>query len=177
MKTTSKQKKVYYSAIKIIASILVMVLCFVRKQIIPVDNFGLNAIGTVVALIFIAASIYVILGSVTEIIVISTNKKNSTECNKDGPLKLWTPDELFDFLENEDIIDLMIDNEDILKIGTTSESESGQYKQIRYYNKRYYIQNDEYENFLEFQKHFLLILKGDVVKILYAGIEDMPVII
>ena len=161
--------------LKIATGVALLLLCCFRKQFIPQDNATLTTIGTVVAMGCIVLSLYLIFNGITQLMVASENKKEVPSHLPSEPIKCMTPQELFDFLEKENIIDVVIDNEGEWRVGTSSDSRSGRYKQTTYFDKHYYINEKEYVNFSEFQTRFLDELKGDVVKILYAGIEDMPV--
>ena len=173
MKT--KKPKKWDPVWKIVLAVALLVLCFFRKRLIPQDHAALMALGTGLTIACICLSFYWIITAISQLSLQGENKTTAPSKLPSEPLKCLTPQELFDFLENEDIIDVIIDNGEQLRVGTSSDSRSGRYKQTTYFDKHYYINEKEYVNFSEFQTRFLDELKGDVVKILYAGIEDMLV--
>ena len=176
MKTQkNSSKSVIKPLIKILGSVAILVMCFFRKHVIPEDNIKLTALGTGITLVLILICFYSILTSVVQIKNIHENKKREKEIKLEQPIKIWTTTELCCFLEKEDIIDVVIDNGNALKVGTKSDYKRPPYGKAEYFDKCYYIDDEEYIELSEFKNRLLSILKDDTVKILYVGIEDMPV--
>ena len=173
MKT--KKPKKWDPIWKIVLAVALLVLCFFRKRLIPQDHAALMALGTGLTIACICLSFYWIITAISQLSLQGETETTAPSKLPSEPLKCLTPEELFAFLEKEDIIDVVIDNEGEWRVGTSSDSKSGRYRETRYFDKRYYIEDTEYADFSEFKKSFLLALKGDAVKILYVGIEDMAV--
>ena len=77
----------------------------------------------------------------------------------------------------EDIIDLDLDkgNGETLRIGTRSDYRHERYGEAEYFDKCYYIEEEEYTDFSDFIAQFARVHGDRTVRILYVGIEDMPV--
>ena len=89
----------------------------------------------------------------------------------------WTIERFFAFLEESDIIDIVIEHLGApLKICV--KSDYGRTKTFslekEFFDKAYYIEETEYTNFDDFKKQFKTIIQGDIVTLIYVGIEDMP---
>ena len=169
-------RKNLFSILKLTVSIMILVLCFFRNQIFkPETEMGKN---TLTVLTFVAIVVFgrLIFSSITELI----DSCDNPDKNKDerGVLKEWTKEELYVFLEKEDMIDMVVKYEDkTYKIGAEADVQYPKYGKPYVAEKGYYIEEKEYDSIEEFKKDFEILYKTDTVLITYFGIEDMPITI
>ncbi len=161
---------------RIVISILLFVLCYNRNRIIPTENKILTSLGTVVTVGVIVIGFYCIFISVTEIIEMKSKKKDPSDL---PPFEKrdWTTEKLFSFLEESDIIDIVVEHAGSrLKIGTKSDyGRTNRFSSEKsFFDKCYYIEEAEYEKLSDFIEQFQTVIQADVVTILYVGIDDMP---
>ena len=107
--------------------------------------------------------------------MVTGGKKNSTSSNMDPehPSRIWTHDELFAYLEKEDIIDLDIGHESAKRVGTASDYSRGSLRQkAGFFDKVYYINDQEYSDFSEFKEQFAAAHPEQEVRILRASIDE-----
>ena len=159
---------------RILISVIVLLLCFYRNRIIPQDNDVLVNIGTIVTYALTALGLYCIFISITEFMEM---KKKSSIQTKTFEKREWSLDKLFSFMEDADIIDILIENANSsLKIGTKSDYGRAMPFSFedQFFDKCYYIEDSEYENFDDFKKQFRAIVQSEVVVLLYVGIDDTP---
>ena len=159
-------------------SIVALVLCFFRNRILP-DIAIVRTIGTVATVVIIVVALYMIVTSVSHFMTAKEFGNGASVSRATQPMKSWSPKKLFDYLYQEDIIDVIIDNNGVeLKVGTTSDSRSvggRRFKDIEFFDKCYYINDTEYSDFDRFKEDFIGLLHSDTIKIKYVGIGDMVV--
>ena len=155
---------------------MILLLCFFRDQFIPADNKILTGVGTIITLVLIVICFYLIFISITELIEMKKINKGLF-AKPTFEKRDWTVGKLFSFMEEADVIDILIEQPDSpLKIGT--KSDYGRVEPFsheeKFFDKCYYIEESEYESFEEFKEQFKTIVQSDSVTLLYVGIEDTP---
>lgn len=164
--------------IKIIISIAFIAVFMTRNYFLPpltapIKN-ALSILGLVVAIV----GLTVIFKSISELSANSNSKlKENNFVIPNEPVKIWTRNEVFDFLEQENVIDLLIyrtDNEERLLIGVSSDHDRRKDKWI---NKIYLINELEYSDLNEFKEAFVKIHPEDAVRIMRVSIGDGQIII
>lgn len=159
-------------------SIVALALCFFRNRILP-DIAIVRTIGTIITVLIIVVALYMIVSSVSHFMTAKEFSKGTSTTQATKPMKSWSPEKLFDYLYQEDIIDIIIDNNGVeLKVGTTSDSRSvggRRFKNVVFFDKCYYINDTEYSEFDRFKEDFINLLHSDTVEIIYVGIGDMEV--
>ena len=170
-----KNNSVSVAWLKILLSAVILVLCFLRNRIIPQDNEALVISGTVVTVLLIILCLRLIASAIGTLA--GAEKNAAPKKLPDEPIKLWDREELFAYLEQEDIIDLVLDkgNGETLKVGTRSDYRRERYGKAEYFDKCYYIEEEEYTDLSDFIAQFARAHGNGTVRILYVGIEDMPV--
>ena len=161
--------------LKILLSVAVLVLCFFRNRVIPQDNETLVISGTVATVLLILLCLRLVASAVG--ILAGAGKGAAPQKLPDQPIKLWDREKLFAYLEQEDIIDIVLgrENGETLKVGTRSDYRRERYGKAEYFDKCYYIEEEEYTDFSDFVAQFTRAHGDETVRILYVGIEDMPV--
>lgn len=170
-----KNNSVSVAWLKILLSAVILVLCFFRNRVIPQDNEALVISGTVVTVFLIILSLRLIASAIGTLA--GAEKNASPKKLPDEPIKLWDREKLFTYLEQEDIIDIVLDkgNGETLKVGTRSDYRRERYGKAEYFDKCYYIEEEEYTDLSDFIAQFARAHGDGTVRILYVGIEDMPV--
>ena len=164
------------SILKIIACVGIFVLCFYRNRIFPTENRGVQIAGTLIAAVLLGVALHQIFQAFADLFINKDTKAKDTVKKGDTPVKVMTTQELFSFLENEDIIDIVIDNNgELLRVGTASAVEVR--PGSRFIDKCYYIEDEEYTDFGTFQAQLLTILNDDEIKILSAKLDGTDVLI
>ena len=154
-------------------SILLAVGCFLlNRHIIPSEapwsllKLLLGASATAFCLVSV-------LKWISSILVRKEGKAGTDEnLEERKPIKIWSHAELFAYLEQEDIIDLHIKHNGILKIGVMSELYSEKFEESYYFNKCYYIEDSEYTDAEEFKQQFICIHPEEPVVIVRASLDD-----
>ena len=166
------------SILKLVGSIAVLLICFFRNQIFKPEGEAIKNTLTVLTVVSIFVFGRLIFSSITELF----ENHNSTNDIKavDGILKKWTKEELYFFLEKEDMIDVVVKYENITyNIGSEADIRSprGGFGKDYVYEKGYYIEEKKYDSIEAFKADFESLYKSDIVLITYIGIDDIPVTI
>ena len=156
----------------ICGSVVLLILCFLMNRYfntIQVPWPIRSALTTLIIFVSFAGIVKGISQMVTG------GKKNSTSSNMDPehPIRIWTHDELFAYLEKEDIIDLDIDHPVVRRIGTVADIRRDKRagKDVLF-NKAYYINEQEYASLAEFKEQFAAVHPQAEVRILRASMDD-----
>lgn len=162
---------------KIVFSILLLALCICRNYFLPQDNTTLTTSATVVAVLLLILCLRWLISAIS---TLAGSKKSTVSPDNlpDQPIRSMSDKELFSFLEREDIIDVILSRKNSLplRIGTRSDYlRSRGASHGEYFDKCYYIQDDEYTDLSDFIAAFHDVHPDSTVHVLYAGIEDMPV--
>jgi hypothetical protein len=172
-------KSVQKPLVKILISIAILTVCFFRNRFIPADQVFFTHAATVVTLILLVVCFRLIFISITEIgICVSSRKQEQTKpIAYTEPIKLWSHEELFAFLEEENHIDLVVENDyGKQKIGTRSDyGRPTAFSREQFFDKCYYIEDREYTDFEEFKTEFLQNATNEQIKIWSAMLDDMEV--
>ena len=109
-------------------------------------------------------------------LVLKESKREQQEKSECQPL-VWNFETLFAYLQDEDIVDLVIENADSsLMVGVRSEfnAQPRLYNKNNWENKVYYIDEDEFANFEEFKARLLYSMSNaENILILSAKMDDM----
>lgn len=165
--------------IKLLISIAILTVCFFRNRFIPADQVLLTHAATVATLILLVVCFRLIFISITEIgIFVSSRKQEQTEPKEyTEPIKLWSHEELFAFLQEENIIDLVVENDyGKQRIGTRSDyGRPTAFAPEQFFDKCYYIEDREYTDFEEFKTAFSQNATDVKIKIWSAKLDDMDI--
>ncbi len=160
-------------AITAIISIGSLIICFLLNRYVIPSQPPWNYVKTVLGAI---TAIFCIVSVMKWISFIMERKKTASVTNEtpenSKPLKIWTQTELFAYLEQEDIIDLQIDHDGILKVGVASEFCDKKFSSSYYFNKCYYIADAEYTDIDDFKRQFVLIHPEEDVIIIHASMDN-----
>ena len=161
--------------LKILLSVAILLLCFFRNRVIPQDNETLVISGTVATVLLILLCLRLVASAIGTLA--GAEKNAAPQKLPDQPIKLWDRESLLSYLEQEDIIDIVLgrENGETLKVGTRSDYRRERYGKAEYFDKCYYIEEEEYTDFSDFVAQFMRAHEDETVRILYVGIEDMPV--
>ena len=161
--------------LKILLSVVILLLCFFRNRVIPQDNETLVISGTVATVLLILLCLRMVSSAIGTLA--GAGKGAAPQKLPDQPIKLWDRESLLSYLEQEDIIDIVLgrENGETLKVGTRSDYRRERYGKAEYFDKCYYIEEEEYTDFSDFVAQFMRAHGDETVRILYVGIEDMPV--
>ena len=167
--------------IKIILSVIVLVVCFFRKKLLLTDNQSIHSIATAISLVLTVGCIYCIAVAMSECFYVMESKKTKekvTNTPKD-PIKVWTCEELFAFLQKEDIIELVIETDlGEKRVGVASDFGKEHYFDTdHYFDKCYYIESEEYTDINEFKERFSEFISNDTVKVWSAWLDSMELTI
>ena len=156
-----------------IISIGSLIACFLLNRYVIPSQPPWNYVKTFLGVITV---IFCIVSVMKWISYIMERKKTTSEANEtpenSKPLKIWTQAELFAYLEQEDIIDLQIDHDDILRVGVASEFCDKKFSSSYYFNKCYYIADAEYTDIEEFKRQFVLIHPEENIVIVHASMDN-----
>ena len=156
--------------VRITMSVVLLLIFYFRDEIIPADNKVLMGLGTAVTMIAIVFCMYLIAKSVSELAGAKKMQKVEKISDSDKVIKIWSMAELYAFLEREDIIDIVIDNNgEALKIGTAAD-----YRRHKLVQKWYYIGEVDYSSLSEFQIYLEEIIKSNTVSVVYIGFDGEP---
>ena len=162
--------------IKIFLSIVVLTVCFFRKRIFPTENRLFHTIATGITMVLVIGCIYCIAIALSECFQVMESKKvdHKTAHTSDTPIKVWTFEELFDFLQKEDMIELVIETD----FGKKRVGVSSDYGKERFldkdhcFDKCYYIETEEYPDLDAFKERFSQYVSDGTVKVWSAWLDD-----
>lgn len=144
-------KSYTYPIIKIIIFFALILLLFFRKYYLNISNSLLDIIvGIVFGCIGLACFLCIYI-SIAEIVLLHERRKDvkavSMQIKKGDSLPL---DKVISLINDNDIIEIRIlSNNEIIKIGASSDCKMGR---SGFYNKMFFINNEEYETLTSFKK-------------------------
>ena len=156
----------------ICGSVVLLILCFLMNRYFNTTQVPWPIRSALTTLIIFVSFAGIIKG-ISQ--MVTGGKKNTTSSNMDSehPIRIWTHDELFAYLEKEDIIDLDIGHESVKRVGTASDYNRGSLRQkAGFFDKVYYINEQEYSDFAEFKEQFAAAHPEQEVRILRASIDE-----
>ena len=158
--------------IKMIISIIIIIIVLISGKFINIDNRVVDIIIRLIGVLFIFLCIVRIVISSSEFSYVKDNmdKKNATY---EKFLKMAiniSLEKTLSLIFDNDIIDFeILYDEKIINIGASSDSNNGSSK---FFDKRYFINDNEFENFEVFKSKLMEYLTNDVI--LVARIDDVP---
>ena len=156
----------------ICGSVVLLILCFLMNRYFNTTQVPWPIRSALTTLIIFVSFAGIVKG-ISQ--MVTGGKKNSTSSNMDPehPIKIWNHEELFAYLEKEDIIDLDIDHPVVRRIGTVADIRRDKRagKDVLF-NKAYYINEQEYASLAEFKEQFAATHPEQEVRILRASIDE-----
>ena len=162
--------------IRILLSVVLLALCFLMNRFFKIEKapWSLLQFGLSVALILVAATC--ILKAISQLTLAKKQATEKPKFDPEHPVKIWTHEELFNYLEADDMVDLDIDHEGGLRIGTASDGRENKFTgQFEYFDKVYYINDQEYSDLCQFKEQFAAIHPEETVRVLRASLDDNDV--
>lgn len=156
----------------ICGSVVLLILCFLMNRYFNTTQVPWPIRSALTTLIIFVSFAGIVKG-ISQ--MVTGGKKNTTSSNMDPehPIRIWTHDELFAYLEKENIIDLDIGHESVKRVGTASDYSRGSLRQkAGFFDKVYYINDQEYSDFAEFKEQFAAAHPEQEVRILRASIDE-----
>ncbi len=165
-----------FPIIKIIISIIIILLSINRREFYSFFNIEfegiLNILETIIFLIVGVIDIWVIYMSLIEIYYIYENRAEikESEIAKSLKGKMYLLNEIVLLLDKNDIIEIKIKaGEKIIKIGSSSDCKAGSNK---FFDKRFYIESEEYNNIEKFLEKIKIYAKDGKVNVIFIdGIQ------
>ncbi len=97
--------------IRILLSVVLLALCFLMNRFFKIEKapWSLLQFGLSVVLILVAATC--ILKAISQLTLAKKQATEKPKFDPEHPVKIWTHEELFNYLEADDMVDLVIDHE------------------------------------------------------------------
>ena len=167
-----------FSVIKIIVSIIIILLSILRKRFYSFLNIEIegifNILEKIIFLLIAVINIWIIYMAFIEIYYIYENGAEIKEKEIGQSLKgkLYLLDEIVLLLDKNDIIEIKIKADGkIIRIGSSSDCKAGSNK---FFDKRFYIENNEYKNIETFINKIKSYVKDGKINVIF--IDGIPVI-
>ena len=163
-------------SVRILLSVVLLTLCFLMNRFFKIENapWSLLQFGLSVALILVAAAC--ILKAISQLTLAKKQATEKPKFDPEHPVKIWTHEELFNYLEADDMVDLDIDHEGGLRVGTASDGKTDKFTgRFEFFDKAYYINDQEYSDLSQFKAQFAAIHPEETVRVLRASLDDNDV--
>lgn len=142
-----------YPLTKIIVSILIMLFSIFRKSLFVISSKPLNFFVTLICFVATLASIMCVYIAIPELFYVWKNKKAKQE---EGDFITTTPfglERVINLVKENDIIEFEIKSTSgIIKVGSSSDCKLGD---SVFFDKRFYIEQNEYLTAEEFETNLL----------------------
>ena len=159
-------------SIRLLLSVALLVLCFLMNRYFKTEKPGWNLLQLGVSVVMILVSIPGILSAISQIV---RNNRVPTPLPTE-PIRIWSHEELFAYLDKDDMVDLDIAHREGLRVSTSSDyrkkTVSGDFE---FFGKAYYINDEEYEDFEQFKEQFAVVHPDAEVRILRASLDGNDV--
>lgn len=161
---------------RLLLAVVLLVLCFLMNRFFKIERASWNLLQYVFSFLLVLLSLTVIFKSISELLTANKSGKTRPAADPAQPIKVWTRDELFAYLEQEDMVDLDIDHGDGLRVSTASDYRFDRTaSEWKYFDKGYYINDQEYSDFSQFKEQFAAIHPEEPIRILRASLDDNDV--
>ena len=167
-------KKLFSKPItRILLSIVLLILCFLMNRYLKIEQAPWNLLQYALSIVLIVIPFCGIIKGISQMLTERKQADSRPKFDPQNPLKIWTHEELFAYLEQEDIIDLDLDHEVVHRIGTSSDyRQEHRFEQGEYFDKLYYIDDAQYADFNEFKKQLSALHPENEIRILRASIDE-----
>ena len=161
---------------RILLSVVLLVLCFLMNRYFKIERTPWNLLQYVFSFLLVIISLTMIFISVSELLNAKKSERAHPTADLAHPIKVWTREELFAYLEQDDMVDLDIDHENGLRVSTASDYRFNKItNEAQYFDKAYYINDQEYSEFSQFKEQFAAIHPEEPIRILRASLDDNDV--
>ena len=158
---------------RILLSVVLMVLCFLMNRYFKVEQAPWSLLQYALTIFLIVVSFTGLFKGISQVMTGRDKKITAPELDPEHPIKIWSHEELFAYLEQEDIIDLDIDHSVVRRIGTASDIRLNKLTgKDELFAKAYYTNDQEYSDFAEFKEQFAEVHPQAEVRILRASMDD-----
>lgn len=153
-----------YPLIKIGVSLLVILLSVFRDKFFVISAQPFNIIVTFLCFLISIASILCIYIAIAELFYVRENRKGIKMAEKAISAKPFSLERIIALLKENDIIEIEIKaNEKVLKIGASADNKP--FSSV-FFDKRFYIEKEEYLKIEEFEKELLKYTKNDEIDVI-----------
>ena len=160
-------------SVRILVSVILMVLCFLMNRYFKIEQAPWSLLQYVLSIVLTGLSLYGIIKGISQMLTEGKQKASAPKFDPEHPVKIWGHEELFAYLEAEDIIDLDIDHEVVRRIGVASDFRRDKLTgKNGFCDKAYYINDTEYTDFNQFKEQFTVAHPETEVRILRASMDD-----
>ena len=157
----------------ICGSVVLLILCFLMNRYFKVEQAPWSLLQYALTIFLVIFSFTGLFKGISQVMTGRGKKVTAPVSDPEHPIRIWTHDELFAYLEKEDIIDLDIGHESVKRVGTASDYSRGSFRQkAGFFDKVYYINEQEYSDFAEFKEQFAAAHPEQEVRILRASIDE-----
>lgn len=156
-----------YPIVKIIISIFIIILLIFGKTPFNLQYSWIKILTKIISFILCCSSIMCIYISVGELFYTYSNRKMITAVEDINPsnLKCFNISEIIVLIDKNDIIEIIIyANQKTMKIGASSDCK---YSDSVFFDKKYYIDDAEYDTLDEFKCALLSRLPNDKIWVLF----------
>ena len=160
-------------SVLILGSVALMILCFLMNRYFKIEQAPWNLLQYAFTIFLIVVSFTGLFKGISQAMTERDKKTTAPKFDPEHPICIWTHGELFAYLEKEDMIDLDIGHESVKRVGTASDYSRGSLRQkAGFFDKVYYINEQEYSDFAEFKEQFAAAHPEQEVRILRASIDE-----
>lgn len=154
-----------YPIVKIGICISIIVLLIVGGRPLGTQYLWMKILTKIISFILCCGSILCIYISVGELFYTHKNRKAKTAANiSPASLKRFNIREMVQLIRQNDIIEIAVFvNEKTIKIGASSDCK---FSDSVFFDKRYYINDTEYDTFDAFQTAFFNCMQSDEISVL-----------
>ena len=154
-------------------SVVLMILCFLMNRYCKIEQAPWNVLQYALTIFLIILSFTGLFKGISQVITHREKKTATPVPDPEHPIRIWSHEELFAYLKQEDIIDLDIDHGVVRRIGTASDIRHNRLTgQNELFDKAYYINDQEYSDFAAFKEQFAAAHPEAEVRILRASMDD-----
>ena len=157
----------------ICGSVVLLILCFLMNRYFKIEQAPWSLLQYALTIFLVIFSFTGLFKGISQVMTSRGKKVTAPVSDPEHPIKIWNHEELFAYLEKEDIIDLDIDHPVVRRIGTVADIRRDKRagKDVLF-NKAYYINEQEYASLAEFKEQFAAAHPEQEVRILRASIDE-----
>ena len=152
-------KSYSYPVKKIVISIILVAVCFSVYFNIPIENPILYWIIKIIVLAFLIANIWIVYNSFGEMVLLQERKEKMeiTVAKAIKNSKNYSIDDIMVLINENDIIEFItVLNDRIVSLGASSDLKHGS---SIFFDKRYYIDSEQFDNYDIFEKNIYELFK------------------